>query len=60
MVKQRAFLSCKDRYVLADDSKFGTISAISFGDFDSATVITDVITKRGFKGLKNIKEVADR
>lgn len=60
MVKQRAFLSCKDRYVLADDSKFGTISAISFADFDSATVITDAVTKRGFKGLKNIKEVADR
>ncbi|MQN02134.1 MAG: DeoR/GlpR transcriptional regulator [Lachnospiraceae bacterium] len=58
MVKRQAFLSCKDRYVLADDTKFGTVSAIGFGDFERATIITDKLTKRGFKGFKNIKELA--
>lgn len=60
MVKRQAFLSCKDRYVLADDSKFGKISAIRFADYDTATIITDRVTKRGYKGAKNIKEVTLR
>ena len=60
MVKRQAFLSCKDRYVLADDSKFGKISAIKFADYDTATIITDRVMKRGYKGAKNIKEVTIR
>lgn len=60
MVKRQAFLSCKERFVLADDSKFGSISAIGFGDFDGATIITDRVTKRGYRDLKNIIELSGR
>ena len=41
MIKRAAMASCKDCYVLADHSKFGQISAVSFGDIEDATIITD-------------------
>ena len=56
MVKRKAMESCKSCYVLADESKFGEISAISFGDLEDATIITNKIPK-GFLQVKNIKEV---
>lgn len=60
MVKHRAFESCRTRYVLADDSKFGVISAVSFGDFDDAEIITDRSPGRGFSRYSNITEVENR
>ena len=60
MVKRRAFESCRTRYVLADDSKFGVISAVSFGDFDDAEIITDRSPGRGFSRYSNITEVENR
>jgi DeoR family fructose operon transcriptional repressor len=56
MVKRKAMESCKSCYVLADESKFGEISAISFGALEDATIITNKIPK-GFLQVKNIKEV---
>ncbi|MBQ5430046.1 MAG: DeoR/GlpR transcriptional regulator [Lachnospiraceae bacterium] len=58
MVKQRAMESCREKYVLADGSKFGGVSAISFGAFDSATIITDAVVRREFAECRNIVEVS--
>ena len=56
MVKRHAMKCCKECFVLADDSKFGQVSAVKFGKFEDAVVITNKIPK-GFKDKKNIKEV---
>ena len=56
MVKRYAMEKCGKSYVLADHSKFGFVSAITFGDFKSATVITDQIPAV-FRSYKNIMEV---
>lgn len=58
MVKRQAFMSCKERYVLADDTKFGIISSISFAEFDSAEVITDRVRLKAYMDLINVKEVS--
>ncbi len=41
VVKQTAFDRCKKIYVLSDQSKFGNVSGVSFGDLNKATIITD-------------------
>lgn len=40
-VKAHAFKQCKKAYVLADASKFGSVSSFTFAEYDKATVITD-------------------
>jgi len=56
-VKKVAMNHCKDCFVLADDSKFGQISAVSFGEFDKAMIITNRIVRDEFIGCSNIVEV---
>ena len=56
IVKRTAMEQCRERYVLADHSKFGKISAVTFGSFQSATIITDE-PQQGFEGSGNIKVV---
>ncbi len=58
MVKQKAMKSCREKYVLADGSKFGGVSAIGFGTFESATIITDHVKRREFAECRNIVEVS--
>lgn len=53
MIKEKAMLSSKDAYVLADSSKFGKISPVSFGRVGSARIITEDFPKE-FKDLDNI------
>lgn len=57
MVKKAAMGSCRTAYVLADDSKFGEISAVSFADFDEATILTNRVRQKEYRGCKNIVEV---
>ena len=57
-VKQSAMRSCRETYVLADGSKFGGVCAIGFGDFDSATIITDRVERKEFAECRNIVEVS--
>ncbi len=57
MVKQAALTSCKECYVLADGSKFGQSAAVSFGEFDSACVITTGDVPKQYKSCTNIMEV---
>ena len=40
-MKQTALERCKNRFVLADHSKFGCISSVTFSDFVNAKILTD-------------------
>ena len=53
LVKETAFAHCHFKYILADSSKFGETSAVTFGNISEATIITD--KKNGsFGKLPNI------
>lgn len=52
-IKQISFQNCKMRYIVADSSKFDSISPVKFGDFDEAVIITEKIAK-GYEAYKNI------
>lgn len=54
IVKRLAMERCRERYVLADSSKFSRVSAVSFGDFDEALILTDSV-KEGYTECKNIR-----
>lgn len=54
MVKKAAFESCRQRFILADNSKFGVVSAVSFGGFSEADVITDHVPG-SFRRYSNIR-----
>lgn len=41
LVKKTAMGQCRVRYILADSSKFDKISSVSFGNIDSAVILTD-------------------
>ena len=41
VVKEIAMAHCRDRYVLADHDKFGSVSSVTFGAFQSAIILTD-------------------
>ena len=34
---------CRNRYILADSSKFGSISAVTFAALEDAVILTDEI-----------------
>ena len=57
MVKANAIRHCKKTFILADESKFGEISAVSFCSYSEATVITNKVSKKNFMGMINIVEV---
>ena len=56
-VKKTAFNKCKDAFILCDSSKFGSISAVTFADFDCCCVITEAITQEEWRHFENIIEV---
>ena len=41
VVKEIAMAHCRDRYVLSDHDKFGKVSSVTFGAFQSAIILTD-------------------
>lgn len=47
----------KEKYVLADDSKFSQVSSIKFADFEDAVIITNALNNDKYKKYQNIKEV---
>lgn len=57
MVKKKSMEHCKNRYILADSSKFNEISSVKFAEFDSAYVITEKPVTKGYSDCKNILEV---
>lgn len=42
-IKNTAVRQCRTSYVLADSSKFGSISAVTFAPFESAVILTEAI-----------------
>jgi len=55
MVKKKAMENCKEKFVLADPSKFSEISSVKFADFEDAKVITTKATEQ-YKKYKNVLE----
>ena len=56
LIKQKAMEHAKEAYVLADHSKFGEISSVTFAQMDKARILTDKAPK-AFADDNNIKEV---
>lgn len=54
LVKEMAINHSKNKYVLADYSKFDTISAVSFAEFKSVKIITDDQVPAGYKKYDNV------
>ncbi len=52
-VKRISFRNCKKPYIVADSSKFDSISPVGFADFDDAVIITKK-TVKGYEDCKNI------
>ena len=57
MIKKKSMENCKERYVLADPSKFSQISSITFADFDEATIVTTELSQSTYKKYQNVLEV---
>lgn len=51
--KKISFLNCQKRYIVADSTKFESISPVKFADFGDADIITEQIIK-GYETCKNI------
>lgn len=57
MVKEEALNRSKEAYIICDKSKFDEISSITFGDINSATIITTLLEDKSYKEVTKIKEV---
>lgn len=57
LVKKEAWGHCRERYVLADASKFHQISSVSFADFSEGAVITGSLKDEEYRKYQNIREV---
>ena len=57
MVKKKSMENCKERFVLADESKFNQISSVTFAPFQGATVITIGLSLPAYKKCKNVIDV---
>lgn len=58
-VKREAFNRCRQRYVLADSSKFKRIFPVSFAKLEDATIITDRLSDMKYHEHTTIIEVSD-
>ena len=54
IVKQIAMEHCHQKYILADSSKFGKITAISFAKLEDAQIITERKPSKDYNGCYNI------
>ena len=43
MVKQTAMEQCRERYVLADRTKFGQVSSVTFAAFEDVQILTEKV-----------------
>lgn len=48
MVKKKSLENCKEKYILADVSKFEKISSIKFAEFDEARIITNKLIEERY------------
>lgn len=56
LVKEEAMKRSRNSYILADKSKFGEISCVTFGEIEEATIISSNIDEK-YKVIGNVKEV---
>lgn len=56
-IKIQAMSQCREKYVLADSSKFNIISPITFGKLSEATIITDVLHETSIQEYTTVLEV---
>lgn len=56
-LKRQAMEQCRNAYVLADPSKFSSISSVSFADFSDAVILTTKLSTKEYSKEKNIVEV---
>lgn len=54
MVKKKSMENCRERYVMADHSKFNQISSVTFAPFESATILTTKMEQAAFQNCRNI------
>ncbi|MCR5349269.1 MAG: DeoR/GlpR family DNA-binding transcription regulator [Bacilli bacterium] len=50
-IKAKAMEQCKEAYVLADSSKFGVVTSVSFHPFDPSHLITDHVYQDEYRNL---------
>lgn len=60
LVKKEAFNKSNEAYILADESKFDHISAITFADIDKGIIITTELEDKDIKKYTEILEVNKR
>lgn len=56
LVKAEALSKCSEKYILADPSKFNSISPITFATLGSAAIITTVLEDQQYKKYTNVLE----
>ncbi|MBP1890555.1 DeoR family fructose operon transcriptional repressor [Clostridium moniliforme] len=56
LVKREAVNRSNEAYILADDSKFNNISAVTFAEIDRATIVTTNLKHKEFKEYAEILE----
>lgn len=54
IVKKTAIQRCKEPFILADNTKFNTISPVTFHEFENAGIITTDIVQKEYEKYKNI------
>ncbi len=59
LVKAEAISRCNEKFVLADNSKFNSISPITFANLNSATIITTELDDKQYKKYTTILEVEE-
>ena len=58
IIKQVSMERTERRYVLADASKFGCLSLVEFGAFDTATILTAGNLAEEYQNFENVVEVS--
>lgn len=56
IVKSTAMKQCKDAYILADESKFGQVSSVTFGEFRDAKILTEEIPEE-YQESRNVLKI---
>lgn len=57
MVKKKSMEKCKNRYVLADSSKFSQICSVKFSDFNQAKIITTELNNEKLSKISNVIDI---
>ena len=57
LVKKTAFDRCRERYILADSSKFSQVSPVTFAPFDGATIITTGLIDPAYTACPSLVQV---